>query len=247
MQTNPRILRAEADKFDRQQRFPDERDRQKRELILTAAQALLSRHGSHTITFRAMAAALRMAPATLRRHFFDLDALLGEILSRHLMDLSRHLGEIPFTDPDRARKKRQAYYSFTHGPLGGLTEAHLLFTRDRHLLPDDILSNLHQTREGLGELLAGPNGREALLLLDTPYITLANIEAMLAALPQETTTDTNTETRPETRPKAPTRKPAHLSSIPLRHKPKPPRLPGAWLLSPRRARTPAPTPNPPDG
>jgi hypothetical protein len=62
---------------------------------------------------------------------------------------------------------------------------------------------------------------------------------MLAALPQETNTDTNTETRP----KAPTRKPAHLSSIPLRHKPKPHR---PWLPAASRPAR-APHPHPPDG
>jgi AcrR family transcriptional regulator len=196
---NPRILRAEADKFDRQQRFPDERDRQKREHILTAAGALLARHGRHAITFGAMAAALRMAPATLRRHFIDLDALLGEILNRHLLALAAALGEVPFNDPDRARKKRQAYFTYTRAAFGGLTEAHLLYTRDRHLLPEDILTSLEQIREGLGQFLAGPpHARTALLLLDTPYIPLADIESMLAALPQEATTEATTEDTTQT-------------------------------------------------
>jgi AcrR family transcriptional regulator len=235
---NPRILRAEADKFDRQQRFPDERDRQKREHILTAAGALLARHGRHAITFGAMAAALRMAPATLRRHFIDLDALLGEILSRHLLALAAAMGQVPFSDPDRSRKKREAYFTFTHGPFGSLTEAHLLYTRDRNLLPEDVLTSLEQTREGLGDLLAGRNGRTALLLLDTPYIIpLADIESMLAALPQEATTETTTEdttqtttqtatqtTTPKPKPHPfPNRKPAPLSSIPIRRPPTAPR------------------------
>jgi len=200
MQTNPRILRAEADKFDRQQRFPTERDRQQREHILTAAQSLLARHGSHAISFGAMAAALRMAPATLRRHFIDLDALLGEIIGRHLMDISRRLGEIPFNDPDRCRKQREIYFTFCRGTFGGLTEAHRLYTRDRHVLPQDILSHLENTRDGIGELLAGPNAQAALVLLDTPYIPLANIEVMLAALPQEAETATPTEPTPRPKP-----------------------------------------------
>jgi AcrR family transcriptional regulator len=235
---NPRILRAEADKFDRQQRFPDERDRQKREHILTAAGALLARHGRHAITFGAMAAALRMAPATLRRHFIDLDALLGEILNRHLLALAAALGEVPFNDPDRARKKRQAYFTYTRAAFGGLTEAHLLYTRDRHLLPEDILTSLEQIREGLGQFLAGPpHARTALLLLDTPYIPLADIESMLAALPQEATTEDTTEdttqtatqtatqtTTPKPKPHPfPNRKPAPLSSIPIRRPPTAPR------------------------
>ena len=258
MQTNPRTLRAEADAFDRQLRFPTERDRQQREHILTVAQALLARHGRHTISFTTLAAALRMAPATLRRHFIDLDALLGDILGRHLLALAAALGEIPFDHPDRARQKRAAYFTYTRGAFGGLTEAHLLYTRDRHLLPDDILTSLELTRDGLGDLLAGPNAREALLLLDTPYIPLANIEAMLAALPQEPITETITETtaepatgtptaKPKTKPH-PTRKPAPLSSIPIRGQPNSPRLPVTWPLTVSRlARTPPPTPNPWDG
>jgi len=240
---NPRILRAEADAFDRQQRFLPERDRQRREHILTVAQALLARHGRHAITFAAMAASLRMAPATLRRHFIDLDALLGEILSRHLLALSAAMGQVPFNDPDRSRKKREAYFTFTHGPFGGLTEAHLLYTRDRHFLPEDLLTGLEQTRDGLGEFLAGPNGREALLLLDTPYIKLANSEAMLAALPGEPITETITETgaaEPATETATQAGKKSPLRPIPVRKQP--PRLPK--LLSPRR---PPSLPPPPRG
>jgi len=253
MQTNPRTLRAEADAFDRQLRFPTERDRQQRDHILTVAQALLARHGRHTISFTALAAALRMAPATLRRHFIDLDALLGDILGRHLLALSAALGEIPFDHPDRARQKRQAYFTYTRGAFGGLTEAHLLYTRDRHLLPDDILTSLELTRDGIGDLLAGPHAREALLLLDTPYIPLANIEAMLAALPGEPTTETITETtaaepataKPATgKPKpspAPTPKQTHLRPISTRHQPPPLRPPRPWhLTTPRPARAPPP-------
>jgi len=247
---NPRILRAEADKFDRSLRFLTERDRQRREHIVKAAQALLARHGTHAVTFGALALALRMGAGTLRRHFIDLDELLGEILSRHLLAISTALGEIPFNDPDRARKKREAYFTFTRTAFGGLTEAHLLYTRDRHRLPEDIAVNLEQTREGLGELLAGPNGREALVLLDTPYIPLANIEAMLAALPQEAEApaETPAETKAETpaeiaaQPPAPTpaRKtpalPATLSANPIRLRPNRPRL--TWLRPPLPSRAP---------
>ena len=254
MHINPRILRAEADAFDRQQRFLPERDRQRREHILTVAQALLSRHGRHAITFGAMAAALRMAPATLRRHFIDLDALLGEILSRHLLALAAAMGQVPFNDPDRSRKKREAYFTFTHGPFGSLTEAHLLYTRDRHSLPEDLLTSLEQTREGLGEFLAGPNGREALLLLDTPYIPLTNIEAMLAALPQETAAETlPQENLTGTLPDATTAEPATPKQAPFRpipphHQPQAHRLPGAWLLAgPRPRPRLTPTTNPWDG
>jgi AcrR family transcriptional regulator len=251
MQTNPRTLRAEADAFDRQLRFPPERDRQQREHILTVAQALLARHGRHTISFTTLAAALRMAPATLRRHFIDLDALLGDILGRHLLALAAALGEIPFDHPDRARQKRAAYFTYTRGAFGGLTEAHLLYTRDRHLLPDDILTSLELTRDGLGDLLAGPNAREALLLLDTPYIPLTNIEAMLAALPQEPITETTAETTAEpatepatAKPKpspAPTPKQTHLRPSSTRHQPPPLRPPRPWRpTTPRPARAPPP-------
>jgi|GEM_PF-1280947 len=182
MPANPRLLRAEADNLDDfTPRYRTARESALREHIVKTSQALLARHGRHDISFAALALALRIGAGTLRRHFIDLDALLGEILSRHLMDLSRHLGEIPFTDPDRERKKRAKYLEYTRTPFGGLTEAHLLFVRDRHTLPEDLLSSLEQTRDGIGNLL-GPDPHETLTLLDTPYISHPRIEAMLAAL-----------------------------------------------------------------
>ena len=84
--------------------------------------------------------------------------------------------------PDHDRRKRQAYAAFTRTGLGGLTEAHLLLVRDRHFLPDDLLPQIEDARDAIGDTLAGANGREALLLLDEPTIPLPHIEPMLAAL-----------------------------------------------------------------
>jgi AcrR family transcriptional regulator len=183
MPINPRILRDEANDLDDfTPRFQTERQRALREHIIKVSQALLARHGRHNITFAALALALGLGTGTLRRHFIDLDALLGEILRRHLMDLSRHLGEIPLTDPDCESKRRAKYFEYTRTAFGGLTEAHLLFVRERHTLPEDILPALEQTREGIGQFL-GPDPYEALSLLDTPYFTLARIEAIIAIQP----------------------------------------------------------------
>jgi len=182
MPINPRILRAEADDLDDfSPRFRTARESARHDHILKVAQVLLARYGRHELTFTALALALRIGTATLRRHFIDLDALLGDILNRHLMDLARYLGQIPFNDPDRDRKRRAKYLEYTRNGFGGLTQAHLLFVRDRHTLPEDLLTALEQTRDGIGASL-GPDPQETLALLDTQIFTLPCIEVMLAAL-----------------------------------------------------------------
>jgi AcrR family transcriptional regulator len=182
MHIHPRILRAQADALEGGPHFRTERERERHERIITIGRALMARHGSHAVTFANLAAALRISTTTLRRHFIDLHALLGEILTRHLAALSCALAEIPSDAPDHDRRKRQAYAAFTRTGLGGLTEAHLLLVRDRHFLPDDLLPQIEDARDAIGDTLAGANGREALLLLDEPTIPLPHIEPMLAAL-----------------------------------------------------------------
>ena len=54
------------------------RQRETRERILTYAQTLMAAAGTRTLKFSAVAAAVYVAPSTLRRHFADLDALLAD-------------------------------------------------------------------------------------------------------------------------------------------------------------------------
>jgi AcrR family transcriptional regulator len=177
-----RILRARA-----QNRAPAEyaltaRQQNRHEHIVATAQCLMSAYGSANIAFRDLAIALRMGSATLRFHFVDLDALLGEILSRHLHAVATVIGGIQPDAADPKAARRAAYLAYTRGADGGLTEAHLLLVRDRHLLPPDLLEGLEGMRRHIGELLAGDMADEALLLLDCPRMNGPRIEACLAAL-----------------------------------------------------------------
>jgi AcrR family transcriptional regulator len=172
-----RILRAHEQDRAPAEYALTEREQRRHERILASAQCLMSAYGRANIAFRELAIALRMGSSTLRFHLADLDALLGEILFRHLQALAAAIGRVQ-TDPKPAR--RAAYLAYTRGALGGLTEAHLLFVRDRHLLPPDLLEGLEAARSSLGEWLAGDMADEALLLLDSPIFSGARIEACLA-------------------------------------------------------------------
>jgi AcrR family transcriptional regulator len=184
MTTTPdRILRAKAQSRDPSHFALTERQRQRHERVIAISQFLIAEEGRHNITFRGLARALRMTPATLRFHFLDIEALLGEILRRHLHGLAAALGKYEPTDPERHQKRRAAYLAYTRTGLGGLTEAHLLLVRDSHTLPDDERNSIDMMRQGLAELLAGPGDlpEEVLLLLDAPFLDAARIEARLAA------------------------------------------------------------------
>jgi AcrR family transcriptional regulator len=180
MQTPHRLLRADAQEFDRNPPDLSPRERARHDRILEVGRAILARRGRHAVSFTGLAAALRMAPATLRRHVPDLDALLCEILRQHLRDIATEIGKIPHAAPDRNRQRRAAYLAFTRTAFGGFTEAHLLLVRDRHTLPDDVLPAIEETRLALGGNLAGDMACEALSHLDNPFLSPARIEAILA-------------------------------------------------------------------
>jgi hypothetical protein len=112
----------------------------------------------------------------------DLDALLGEILRTYLQTLHTILGEVPFDHPNRQPALRAAYLKAIQRPFGGLTPFHTLLTRDRHLLPEDELATINPIIQGLGELLAGDLGPEALDLLERPWIDHPQAEALLATM-----------------------------------------------------------------
>jgi AcrR family transcriptional regulator len=184
MTTTPdRILRAKAQSRDPSHFALTERQRQRHERVIAISQCLIAEEGRHNITFRGLARALRMTPATLRFHFVDMEALLGEILRRHLHSLAAALGTYEPTDPDRHQKRRAAYLAYTRTALGGLTEAHLILVRDSHTLPDDERISIDMMRQGLGELLGADRPEETLLLLDAPFLDAPAIEARLGAAP----------------------------------------------------------------
>jgi AcrR family transcriptional regulator len=166
--------------------------------------------GRHTITLTSMALALRMVRSALRHHFCDLDELLSEILHRHLARLAKIVGEAAsYDDPDALRKRRAAYLAATRTALGGLTEAHLLLVRDRHLLPADLRSAIEAFRHDIARLVAGPLAEKALTLLDSPAWTEEEIEAALSPKqppqpqPQATAPTSPTPTTPAPAAKTP--------------------------------------------
>ena len=200
MRTPDRILRADAEKLERDPPDLTKREQEQYTRILTVAEGLMARHGIHTMTASGLAQALRMGTGTLRRHFPDLDVLLATLISRHLRKLAHAISKIPHDAPDRAQKLRAAYLAYTRSDPGTVTDAHLLLVRDRHLLPEDLLTHIEATRRNLGETLAPGHAEEALALLDMPALDAPRIEAALAAI---TATEQAKPAPPAPKPTAP--------------------------------------------
>ena len=200
MRTPNKLLRADAEELERDPPDLTPRELEQYNRILTLAEGILARRGIHTITPPGLAHALQIGTATLRRHFSDLDALLATLLRRHLRKLASALGKIPHDAAERPQKMRAAYLACTRTDLGGYTDAHLLLVRDRHLLPDDLLTNIEASRRDLGNILADGFSEEVLALLDLRTLSAARIEATLATV---------IATAPaQPRPAAPASKPA---------------------------------------
>ncbi len=180
-----RILRNLADQAA--PRPPLTRPQQEREArILHVGEALLARFGRHGITFALMATALRIGTAALRWHYADLDALLADILRRHLQSITASLDAVPASTPNHPQALRAAYLAATRNPDGSLTSAHLLLTRDRHLLPQDELDPIEAIRHAIARRLAANAPADTIDIADSPWIDAARLEAVLttvAALP----------------------------------------------------------------
>jgi AcrR family transcriptional regulator len=158
------------------------RQRETRERILTYAQTLMAAVGTLTLKFSTVAAAVYVAPSTLRRHFADLDTLLTALIVRHLDAILAALTEIPNTDPDRDAKRRSAYLAATRTQSGALAEAHLLLVRDRHFLPPEERDHIEAYHHQIGTLLAGDRAHLIFPILDNPCATPEEIEALLGNL-----------------------------------------------------------------
>jgi AcrR family transcriptional regulator len=176
----------------------------------------MATYGRAAIGLTAFALGMRMAPATIRRAFPDMDYLLAEILRRHLRAIVAALAEIPRDAPHRDQARRAAYLAVTR-THGAPTEAHLLLIRDRHLLPPDEAAPLEALRASIGDILAGPHAIAALALLDTPELTPTQIETALAAL-----TNPPTPTQQTGQPQPPLGKPRLVHpQHPAQHAPAP--------------------------
>ena len=177
-----RLLRAHADDLPNARPHLSGRERDREDKIVAAAQALIARFGRTALTMGNFAIAVRMSPATIRRHFPDIDSILAEILFRHLLAISKAIGEAK-SDPRAPHKaRRAAYLAMTRTAFNAPTERHLLLLRERQSLPADLAATVDELRTGIGEMLAGDFGPTALALLDTPELQAPQIEAMLATL-----------------------------------------------------------------
>jgi AcrR family transcriptional regulator len=177
-----RILRGHAEDLPGGRPHLSAADLDRQDRILATGLSLFARFGRAGITMAVFAAAMRLSPSTVRRHFPDLDALLAHLITRHLLAIAAALGDVPADAPDRSTRLLAAYIAATRTGFGAPTEPHLLLLRERHALPDDLAAPIGQIRGQIGETLAGPNGEAALALLDTPNLHAPQIQAMLAAL-----------------------------------------------------------------
>ncbi len=183
MPTPIRILRAHADDLPNARPMLSARELDREDRILDTARALIFRFGRVNLTFNALAVAMRLAPATIRRHFPDLDSILSEIILRHLRAIACALGEVPRDHPNRQAAARAAYITFTRNGMGcAPTEAHTLLIRERHTLPPDLLEHIEQLRDLIGTSFAKDHIETTLGLLDNCFLQPSQIEAMLATL-----------------------------------------------------------------
>ena len=181
MKPSTRALRDRIDAIPGNQPSLTAREQDRQEQIVTAGRTLLAEFGARSFTLPAFALALRMTSASIRRHFIDLDSLLVHILNRHLLTLSTVMGRLPIGANDKHAARRSAYLAHTRTPLGGLTEAHLLLVRDRHLLPHADRDRIETIRANLAPLMAAKHAEAVMEWLDTPTMDLADIDAILTA------------------------------------------------------------------
>jgi AcrR family transcriptional regulator len=208
MTTPTRILQATVDGLPGHRRRFTEKQRDRQEKILSAGLILMARHGRSGLTMGAFGIAIGLAPAAIRRIFVDIDSILSELLVRHLLAIFRAMGEIPADAPNRKSALRAADLAATRTADGRLAAPHILLLRERHSLPPDLATEIEQTRDSIGEVLAGALGPAALALLDTPGLPPSRLEAMLAALDPEPTQTL--------KPEPPERKPQPIIASPLR-------------------------------
>jgi AcrR family transcriptional regulator len=224
-----RILRAQADALPGEHPQFTAHGLAVQDRILKVAAALATRHGCAGLTIASVAAALRMAPATLRRHFCDLDTIIAEIFVRHLRAVSDAIGNISCNSADLYVARRAAYAAATRDYYGGFTDLHALFLNERHRLPPDLAEPLETFHATLGHLLGAAGGVTAINLLDARGLELPQIETILAALaPIETTTSPEPAAEPvqigappfrsqPALPEKPAPKATHVPSPPFRH------------------------------
>lgn len=205
-QPRPRITRRLTRELDPAPRPFTPKETERRDRIRTLGLVLLVKHGIHALRFPTFCYALGYTPSMVRKHFCDLDELLLDILQEHAGRLTNTINAVPQDAPNRRQAQRAAYAATTRPSRGGFTDTHLLLVRDRHLLPPEELNPIEASLAQLGQTLGGSQGAEILSLLDNPFFTLGQIEAMLETLfPPRLERQT-----PNTRPAAPLPRPTIL-------------------------------------
>jgi AcrR family transcriptional regulator len=206
MKTTAREIRNIAEKCQSFPAFPATgRECRRHDTILECGRAVIAEKGFANITFAAFAVAMRIAVATLRRHFCDLDALLAHVVRRHLQALATAIGNIDAEAPDPARARRAAYLAAT------FTDDHLLLVRDSPSLPADELVSIDTARQNLAKLLAGPNcdcPERILCMLDNPAIDPADMEELIAKYARPPTLEQQKSERAIRQASTPAPKPA---------------------------------------
>ncbi len=178
----PRLTRATVQARINPNNTRTARDQQRRDQILAAALALLTAQPRHTVTIATLALGMIVSPATIRRHFLDIDSIVAEILQNHLCAIIKTIGEIPADCANLRQRRRKAYLAATRTPWGHFTDTHALLLREAQSLPEDLASAITQMRCGIGYTLAGDRGHDMLQMLDTAWANHALIEPMCAAI-----------------------------------------------------------------
>jgi AcrR family transcriptional regulator len=181
MHITPRLLRTEAQRLPINARILSEKEVAREARILATAQCLMVRFSRSALGMAGLAAALGIAPATIRRHFLDVDSILAEILIRHLLAVCQAIGQVAADHPGRHAALRAAYLAATRTAGGEPAEAHLLLLRERHTLPPDLAEQVDSLRKDIGDALAGPNGPKVLSLLDNTELHAQEIASLLGA------------------------------------------------------------------
>jgi len=184
MITSARHIRIAVDGLKGAHRALSNAQKDRQDFILQAGRLAMGRYGRESITMPEFSVALRLTVAQIRWHYTDLDELFGAVLRDHVKNIVLAIHEaVPYADdPDPYRAARAAYFGFTRTGLGAFTETHQLFLRVRHRLPEDEAESVNLHYKALARYLGGEFGWEALDLLNTESLTLADIEESMAEL-----------------------------------------------------------------
>lgn len=160
MSTYARLLRADAEEFDTDPPKLSKRRQEQRDRIFRLVPRILARRGVGAITIQALALALDVSTACLRRHVIDMDYLLYKILVQHLQFILDSVLEIPAADPACHRKRAAILAGATHPDKAIFDAAQLLWSRDRQTLPDDLNDRLEELRADIDTIAGASAARE---------------------------------------------------------------------------------------